>query len=72
MYITDDTYNKKQVLKMEKLILGVLKFNVSPPTAHFFVDHLAKMAGCEKKVVALAQVWSLSSFEGVANFKRIT
>jgi len=55
VYITDDTYNKKQVLKMEKLILGVLKFNVSPPTAHFFVDHLAKMAGCEKKVVALAQ-----------------
>lgn len=55
VYITDDTYNKRQVLKMEKLILGVLKFSVSPPTAHFFVTHLAKMAGCEPKAVALAQ-----------------
>jgi len=55
VYITDDTYNKRQVLKMEKLILGVLKFSVSPPTAYFFVNHLAKMAGCTDKTTALAQ-----------------
>jgi len=55
VYITDDTYNKRQVLKMEKLILGVLKFSVSVPTAHYFVTHLAKMAGCNDKTTSLAQ-----------------
>merc|ERR1719357_2342696 len=55
VYITDDTYNKRQVLRMEHLVLKVLKFSVSPPTAYFFVNHLAKMAGCTDKTTALAQ-----------------
>jgi cyclin A len=44
-YITDDTYTKKQVLRMEHLILEVLGFECSPPTAHFFANHLAKLSG---------------------------
>ena len=44
VYITDDTYTKKQVLRMEQLVLGVLEFNVSVPTAFFFANHFAKVS----------------------------
>lgn len=44
-YITDDTYTKKQVLRMEHLILEVLGFECSPPTAHFFANHFSKLSG---------------------------
>lgn len=37
VYITDDTYTKKQVLRMEQLILGVLHFNMSSPTVLSFI-----------------------------------
>lgn len=43
-YITDDTYTKKQVLKMEQIILDVLDFECSTPTAHFFVNHFSKIS----------------------------
>lgn len=54
-YITDDTYTKRQVLRMEQLVLGVLNFECAPPTAHFFVNHLAGLAGCGPRATALAQ-----------------
>lgn len=37
VYITDDTYNKRQVLRMEQLILKVLGFDLSVPTALTFL-----------------------------------
>ena len=43
VYITDDTYTKKQVLRMEQLVLGVLDFNVTVPTAFFFANHFSKV-----------------------------
>jgi cyclin A len=39
VYITDDTYTKKQVLRMEHLMLKVLDFRMSPPTANWFLSH---------------------------------
>lgn len=56
-YITDDTYTKKQVLRMEHLILDVLGFECSPPTPHFFVNHFSKLSGCpdDSEVKFLAQ-----------------
>ena len=54
-YITDDTYSKRQVLRMEQLVLGVLNFEAAPPTAHFFVNHISGLAGCGPKATALAQ-----------------
>lgn len=30
---------------MEHLVLDVLKFECSPPTAHFFANHFSKMSG---------------------------
>lgn len=38
VYITDDTYNKKQVIRMEQLILKVLNFDVSIPTPLTFIQ----------------------------------
>jgi len=39
VYITDDTYTKKQVLRMEHLLLKVLDFKMSPPTINWFLSH---------------------------------
>lgn len=55
VYITDDTYTKKQVLRMEQLVLGVLEFNVTVPTAFFFANHFSKMAGSNDKTTSLAR-----------------
>lgn len=39
VYITDDTYTKKQVLRMEHLLLKVLDFRMTAPTANWFLLH---------------------------------
>lgn len=36
-YITDDTYTKIQIVRMERLILKELDFNLSAPTTHTFL-----------------------------------
>ncbi|XP_019903600.1 cyclin-A1 isoform X2 [Esox lucius] len=40
VYITDDTYSKKQLLRMEHLLLKVLAFGMTVPTTHQFLRHL--------------------------------
>merc|ERR1712008_551154 len=66
-YITDDTYSKRQVLRMEQLVLGVLNFECAPPTPYFFINHLAGLAGCGKRATALAQyLTELTMIDGVA------
>lgn len=42
VYITDDTYTKKQVLRMEHLLLKCLDFRVSQPTANWFLTTFLK------------------------------
>lgn len=37
VYITDDTYTKKQLLRMEHLLLKVLGFDLTVPTTHQFL-----------------------------------
>ncbi|KAJ8342580.1 hypothetical protein SKAU_G00325080 [Synaphobranchus kaupii] len=39
VYITDDTYSKKQLLRMEHLLLKVLSFDMTVPTTHLFLRH---------------------------------
>lgn len=39
VYITDDTYTKKQVLRMEHLLLKVLDFRMNAPTTNCFLMH---------------------------------
>ncbi|KAK3752615.1 hypothetical protein QZH41_018802, partial [Actinostola sp. cb2023] len=42
VYITDDTYTAKQVLKMEQLVLKVLSFDLSVPTTLNFLERYLK------------------------------
>lgn len=54
VYITDDTYTKKQVLRMEHLILKVLSFDVAIPTSNQFLPRFLKSADADKKTEMLA------------------
>lgn len=54
VYITDDTYNKRQVLRMEHLVLKVLNFDLSVPSSHLFVSQIADLAGCDERTQHLA------------------
>ncbi|KFM56649.1 Cyclin-A2, partial [Stegodyphus mimosarum] len=54
-YITDDTYTKKQILRMEHLILKVLAFDIAPPTAYSFLQIFCCMASAPELVSNLAQ-----------------
>ncbi|EDV24859.1 uncharacterized protein TRIADDRAFT_24944 [Trichoplax adhaerens] len=53
-YITDDTYNIKQVLKMESLMLKVLSFNLSSPTAVDFLERYGSEAGLDSEIRELS------------------
>nr|XP_033805070.1 cyclin-A1 [Geotrypetes seraphini]XP_033805071.1 cyclin-A1 [Geotrypetes seraphini]XP_033805073.1 cyclin-A1 [Geotrypetes seraphini] len=49
VYITDDTYTKKQLLRMEHLLLKVLAFDLTVPTTNqFLLQYLQKHAVCVK------------------------
>jgi len=54
VYITDDTYNKRQVLRMEHLVLKVLNFDLSVPSSHLFVSQIADLGHCDERVKHLA------------------
>ena len=54
MYITDDTYTKKQVLRMEHLILKVLSFDVAVPTFNCFCDKYLRDIKADDKTKSLA------------------
>ncbi|EDO37884.1 predicted protein [Nematostella vectensis] len=59
VYITDDTYTAKQVLKMEQLVLKVLTFDLSVPTILNFLERFIKATNVPEsmapKVEALAR-----------------
>ncbi|XP_040570402.1 cyclin-A2 [Lepeophtheirus salmonis] len=57
-YITDDTYSKKQVLRMEHLVLKVLGFDLTMPTAYFFVNQFSKLSKSSEQVTFLGQYLS--------------
>ncbi len=46
-YITDDTYTKVQIIRMERLILKVLDFNLAAPTSHTFVLRYLKASDAD-------------------------
>lgn len=54
VYITDDTYTKVQVLRMEQLILKVLSFDLSIPTAVCFVNLYGVMLDFPEKIKHLS------------------
>jgi cyclin A len=56
VYITDDTYTKQQVLRMEKLLLKVLTFDLSAPSTLCFINLFAVMMNMPEKIKFLALV----------------
>jgi len=65
VYITDDTYNKRQVLRMEHLVLKVLGFDLSGPTANVFLSQMCQWSKSPEKVQHLAMyLCELSLLDG--------
>ncbi|XP_057612759.1 cyclin-A2 [Chionomys nivalis] len=55
VYITDDTYSKKQVLRMEHLVLKVLAFDLAAPTVNqFLTQYFLHQQPANCKVESLA------------------
>lgn len=54
VYITDDTYTKKQVLRMEHLILRVLSFDLTVPTPLAFLTDFCTSNNLSEKIQYLA------------------
>ncbi|KAJ8384861.1 hypothetical protein AAFF_G00197710 [Aldrovandia affinis] len=54
VYITDDTYTKKQVLRMEHLILSVLSFHLAAPTINQFLTQYFLHQPVSQKVESLS------------------
>lgn len=54
VYITDDTYTKKQVLRMEHLVLKVLSFDLAVPTINQFLTQYFLNQSVNKQVESLA------------------
>ncbi|XP_071756346.1 cyclin-A2 [Centroberyx gerrardi] len=54
VYITDDTYTKKQVLRMEHLVLKVLSFDLAAPTINQFLTQYFLHQSTNKQVESLA------------------
>lgn len=54
VYITDDTYTKKQVLRMEHLVLKVLSFDLAAPTINQFLTQYFLHQSVSKQVESLA------------------
>lgn len=54
VYITDDTYTKKQVLRMEHLVLKVLSFDLAAPTIQQFLTQYFLHQSVSKQVESLA------------------
>ncbi|XP_071787272.1 G2/mitotic-specific cyclin-A-like [Asterias amurensis] len=55
VYITDDTYTVKQVLRMEHLILKVLSFDVAVPTANVFISRYLQSVKADSRMEHLSR-----------------
>ncbi|XP_034657981.1 G2/mitotic-specific cyclin-A isoform X2 [Drosophila subobscura] len=53
VFLTDDSYTKSQVLRMEQVILKTLSFDLCTPTAYVFVNTYAVMCDMPEKLKSL-------------------
>eukprot|EP00095_Tigriopus_kingsejongensis_P001067 maker-scaffold631_size122145-snap-gene-0.48 protein:Tk01067 transcript:maker-scaffold631_size122145-snap-gene-0.48-mRNA-1 annotation:"ccna_patvu ame: full" len=58
VYIADDTYSKGQVLRMEQMVMKVLRFNLAIPTSLIFVNLFATQVDSDDETRCLAQYLS--------------
>jgi len=54
VYITDDSYTKRQVLQMEQILLKVLRFDLSGPTSQLFLSKYQGMFPMDQTCVCLS------------------
>ncbi|KAH0625048.1 hypothetical protein JD844_033086 [Phrynosoma platyrhinos] len=64
VYITDDTYTKKQLLRMEHLLLKVLAFDLTVPTTNQFLLQYLQRHGVSLKTENFARPETLAVFTG--------
>ena len=62
VYITDNTYDKDEVLRMENLMLKVLQFDLAVPTVNLFCEKYLKE--CEIPNDDVAYFLTMVSFAG--------
>ncbi|XP_069323434.1 cyclin-A1 [Eulemur rufifrons] len=64
VYITDDTYTKRQLLRMEHLLLKVLAFDLTVPTTNqFLLQYLRRQGVCVRTANLAKYVAELSLLE---------
>lgn len=50
VFLTDDSYTKAQVLRMEQVILKILSFDLCTPTAYVFINTYAVLCDMPEKL----------------------
>lgn len=68
IYITDDAYSKPQMLSMEMLVLKSLNFDISPPTAIYFLKKLLCDISLPSYVEYFAEVCVFFFFHDLRRF----
>eukprot|EP00730_Choanoeca_flexa_P010364 TRINITY_DN1764_c0_g1_i1.p1 TRINITY_DN1764_c0_g1~~TRINITY_DN1764_c0_g1_i1.p1 ORF type:complete len:404 (+),score=81.02 TRINITY_DN1764_c0_g1_i1:130-1341(+) len=68
VYITDNTYTRNQVLKMEHVVLKVLQFNMGNCTALTFLDHFLTRTDATDEVRYLAKFLADLSLQDGSQF----
>ncbi|XP_020802019.1 G2/mitotic-specific cyclin-A isoform X2 [Drosophila serrata] len=65
VFLTDDSYTKKQVLRMEQVILKILSFDLCTPTAYVFINTYAVLCDMPDKLKYLTlYISELSLMDG--------
>lgn len=65
VFLTDDSYTKAQVLRMEQVILKILSFDLCTPTAYVFINTYAVMCEMPERLKYLTlYISELSLMEG--------
>ena len=55
VYITNYTYTKEDILKLEQKVLNTLQFNFNIPSSNRFLERFGKVLGSSKKTILFAQ-----------------
>lgn len=55
IYMTDNTYNKEQILKMERDILYTLDFKITAPSILRFLERYTKLSASDDLIFNLAR-----------------
>lgn len=65
VYISDKTYTRDEVLRMEQLILGTLQFDLVSPTANAFLRRFCKAAGFDQRSKSLAYYYAELTLQNI-------